>query len=412
VSLAQANYGLSERRARKLLGVVRTSYRYEPVPDRNGELRLDLLRLARQKPRFGWPPLLRASKPCEINHGATCAPTHQVLNFGASLSCMRLYPEEEVGAMQNPVTDRWFHPAVILAATNLNDMDRLMPLALKQATNSGARLVLLHVLSTGTIMPPLESVGLTIASEMNEATAVLKPWSEEAQHQGCSCETVIREGDIAQQISAAVREFKADLLVIGVPSRTKLGELLFGSVAEEVLRSVNLPVMTVGPEAHPLAAGDRKPVVVHATSLRGEASRPSAALACQMAASQGAKLLLLHVLPPIENAKMMQKGLSMGPEAEVLYELRSLATEVGADCGIEVEPQVLHGSPSIEILAKASEFNASLIVLGAHRAAFEELARKRIVYDVWAHASCPVLTLRQPAENPAEQSKEKIAFHQ
>lgn len=45
---------MSERRACKLLGVDRASYRYEPRPDRNAELREELLKLARQKPRYGY----------------------------------------------------------------------------------------------------------------------------------------------------------------------------------------------------------------------------------------------------------------------------------------------------------------------------------------------------------------------
>lgn len=45
---------MSERRACKLLGVDRASYRYEPVPDRNAELREELMKLARQKPRYGY----------------------------------------------------------------------------------------------------------------------------------------------------------------------------------------------------------------------------------------------------------------------------------------------------------------------------------------------------------------------
>ena len=44
---------MSERRACKLLGVDRASYRYEPVFDRNAELREEL-ELARQKPRYGY----------------------------------------------------------------------------------------------------------------------------------------------------------------------------------------------------------------------------------------------------------------------------------------------------------------------------------------------------------------------
>ncbi|MGA2084140.1 MAG: IS3 family transposase [Terracidiphilus sp.] len=44
----------SERRACKLIGIDRTSYRYEPQPDRNAELRQELVKLARQKPRYGY----------------------------------------------------------------------------------------------------------------------------------------------------------------------------------------------------------------------------------------------------------------------------------------------------------------------------------------------------------------------
>jgi putative transposase len=49
-----AEHGITERRACKLLGMDRSSYRYEPRPDRNAALREALITLARQKPRFGY----------------------------------------------------------------------------------------------------------------------------------------------------------------------------------------------------------------------------------------------------------------------------------------------------------------------------------------------------------------------
>ena len=49
-----AEFSQSERTACKLLGVDRSSYRYEPRPDRNTRLREELIKLARQKPRFGY----------------------------------------------------------------------------------------------------------------------------------------------------------------------------------------------------------------------------------------------------------------------------------------------------------------------------------------------------------------------
>jgi len=54
VAFAQSGFRLSERTACKLLGVDRSSYRYEARPDGNVELRAELVKLARQKPRFGY----------------------------------------------------------------------------------------------------------------------------------------------------------------------------------------------------------------------------------------------------------------------------------------------------------------------------------------------------------------------
>src|SRR5208337_2596360 len=89
-------------------------------------------------------------------------------------------------------------------------------------------------------------------------------------------------------------------------------------------------------------------------------------------------------------------------DTAALHELQLLAAETGAACDVTVEPHVVHGNPSIEILAAASERNADLIVLGArHRSVFENLARDRTVYRVLAHARCPVLTLREQQAAPA-----------
>ena len=47
----------------------RSSYRYEPRPDRNAELREELVKLARQKPRYGYRRLhaLLSRRGQEVN---------------------------------------------------------------------------------------------------------------------------------------------------------------------------------------------------------------------------------------------------------------------------------------------------------------------------------------------------------
>jgi putative transposase len=47
-------FALSERRACRLVALDRSSYRYEPRADHNAGLREELVKLARQKPRYGY----------------------------------------------------------------------------------------------------------------------------------------------------------------------------------------------------------------------------------------------------------------------------------------------------------------------------------------------------------------------
>jgi len=54
VALVLEEFPVSERRACKLMEVDRSTYRYEPRPDHNAELREELVTLARQKPRYGY----------------------------------------------------------------------------------------------------------------------------------------------------------------------------------------------------------------------------------------------------------------------------------------------------------------------------------------------------------------------
>ena len=61
VAFVMTEFRSSERQACRLLDLDRSSYHYEARPDRNIELREQLIRLARQKPQYGyrrlWAPL-------------------------------------------------------------------------------------------------------------------------------------------------------------------------------------------------------------------------------------------------------------------------------------------------------------------------------------------------------------------
>jgi nucleotide-binding universal stress UspA family protein len=292
--------------------------------------------------------------------------------------------------MSEKERDRWAHPAVILVATDLSDLERIVPFAIDQALWTGARLVLLHVISGAEAMgadaggmPMYDPV--TAAEGTNKALA---PWSELAGQRGVNCQTAVWEGNPAEEVLKAARHFHADRIVAGTQSRGKLSKLLIGSVAEHLLRETHVPVATIGPEAHWRSGGGPR-VVLHASQLVHE-DHPHAELARHVATLVGARLELIHVAPP---GSLAESAADTAAEAK----LQQLAETMGGT--VTVESQLVHGDVPEAILAEAAKRKADLIVLGStSRPALQELMRKRTVYEVLAHARCPVMTLHTAAD--------------
>ncbi len=60
-------------------------------------------------------------------------------------------------------------------------------------------------------------------------------------------ETIIKRGDIADEIIKVVEEKNIDLIVMGTHGRKALEKILLGSVAERVVKRAPCPVMTINP---------------------------------------------------------------------------------------------------------------------------------------------------------------------
>ena len=77
------------------------------------------------------------------------------------------------------------------------------------------------------------------ADELLESAAAQVP-------EAVRVDLLTREGDAAEEIVAAAREWEADLIVIGTRGRGRLATFLLGSTAESVIRTAHCPVVTVG----------------------------------------------------------------------------------------------------------------------------------------------------------------------
>src|SRR5262245_3577826 len=75
-----------------------------------------------------------------------------------------------------------------------------------------------------------------------EAEEYLAGMAGELRDKGVRATTEVRRGEPVAEILEGAREAKADLIAMTTHGRSGLGRLLFGSVAEAVLRQADIPV--------------------------------------------------------------------------------------------------------------------------------------------------------------------------
>lgn len=81
-----------------------------------------------------------------------------------------------------------------------------------------------------------------VEKRRQEAEEYLSPIATELRTKGVRVTVKVRRGEATAEILAAAKEVDADLIAMTTHGRSGLGRLLFGSVAEAVLRQSGVPV--------------------------------------------------------------------------------------------------------------------------------------------------------------------------
>lgn len=195
-------------------------------------------------------------------------------------------------------------------------------------------------------------------------------------------------------IVAAASAEQIELVVLGATGRSRLGELLLGSTAEEVVRASESPVWVVPPDdpAGPLDS------VVAPIDL-SICSRESLRFAADMARREAASLHVLHVFaPPSADAGVFSSMFSAERTENVEEKRRERYSQFleGVDLeGVDVETTFERGEPHESIAEHVDEIDANLVVLGTHgRREFEWRILGGTTSKVLRRLPCSVLTVR------------------
>ena len=130
-------------------------------------------------------------------------------------------------------------------------------------------------------------------------------------------------------------------------------------------------------------------VILHPTDFSSNAQH-ALKLACDFARGCTARLILLHVAPPLPS-QWVGSGLSLLHSHKSWWEMEAKLRWV--DCGnLRPERILRSGSPAAAIVEVANQVNADLIVLGQPQASrWRWLVEERVANTVVRTASCPVL---------------------
>jgi len=218
----------------------------------------------------------------------------------------------------------------------------------------------------------------------------------------------VKSGSPAEQILKTVRSRSSpELVVVGTQGRKGMRRLLIGSVAEEVARYSQRPVLVVGPIAQELyrdMSGQKRLKLLVPTDL-GKNSRAAERYALTLAKRMGARVTLFHCLWDSINAIIVNTayaGMAAYDLEMVIDRSRDEAIEAmkrkvsyfekrGVACGYKVEEKAL---TSLCAVYQESESGYAFVVMGTHvRNALLNAFLGRTARETILHAAVPVITV-------------------
>lgn len=205
----------------------------------------------------------------------------------------------------------------------------------------------------------------------------------------------------ASSILDAARRHRAELIVMSTHGRSGLGRMVYGSVADDILRHAEIPVLLIPPTVDHAWSADR-PLTVLVPLDGSPLAEDALASAKLLAELLGARLHLLRVIEP-PAYPLYGDGYVYVPiddtaerDAARAY-LNEIAGRLAAG-GAEVEAEVADGLPSAVVPRVAQEQQADVIAMATHgRGGLARLVLGSVATGTLQRTHVPLLLTRPPA---------------
>ncbi|HEY8286148.1 MAG TPA: universal stress protein [Chloroflexota bacterium] len=272
------------------------------------------------------------------------------------------------------------------------------------AASAQARLVLVRAVPFAFTSHRRETAG---HAALAEARHYLEGKSRELEGEGLTVRSDLLPGDPAQAILFAAQAHHADLIAMSTHGKTGIQQAFLGSVADEVLRHGECPVLLTRAASTPLDPTTPRRILV---PLDGTAlSEAALAYLTGEHLAESAKVVLLRVVEPptIPAIPLLSPTAAADLFARVDQETNEARTRAEAYLtslgerylhGHDWERRVVVGYASEEIVRQAGAVGATLITMAtAGRHGFERLLYGSVAGRVLRQAPMPVLLVHDVA---------------
>ncbi len=282
--------------------------------------------------------------------------------------------------------------------------EAVLPAVERMAGRFQAVVTLLHVLEQ---QPPATIHGERHLTDSAEAETYLGVVADRLRAAGIAVTTHVhgaREGDVARSIVDHTQEIKADLVILCTHGGSGIRGLLFGSIAQQVLRQGAGPILLVPPgAAERTSVFDLDCMLV---PLDGTpAHEPALAIAGVMARAFGAELHLVLVIPTLATLsdERAAAGLLLPTTMTAILDLAQQGAvdyleQIVARCraeGLAVTAEILRGDAVPMVLDCAERLDANLIVMASHgRAGLDAILAGSVAPRIAGRVGRPLLLVR------------------
>lgn len=253
--------------------------------------------------------------------------------------------------------------------------EAVLPAAISLAQRFHSTVTLLHVLEQ---RPPAMVHGERHLMDARGAGAYLAEIAAQMRAEGVAVEVHVHdnpEGDVAAAIVRHAEEFQPDLIVLGAHGRGGLRDLLFGSIAMQVLRKGAQPVLLIQPQQDGSAPAFRLRRILVPLDARHPHARV-VGLAAKLATGFGAAIHLVLVVPTMETLpKERAAAATLLPatmramlklDCEIAREYLEWVAGEARKEGCTVSVEVLRGDTVPEIVGIAERMDADLVAMSGH----------------------------------------------